>query len=83
MVVLMLEYCLHGLCALPNMVINAKIMKKSAKSQEEEEGRDRCRSLSMMLVHYLHGLCTFPNMEINRKIRRKSEKLRKKRIDCC
>ena len=34
MVVLMLEYCLHGLCALPNMVINAKIMKKSAKSQE-------------------------------------------------
>ena len=34
MVVLMLGYCLHGLCALPNMVINAKIMKKSATSQE-------------------------------------------------
>ena len=26
---------LHGLCTLPNIVINTKIMKKSAKSQEK------------------------------------------------
>ena len=31
MVVMMLGYCLHGLCALSNMVINAKIMRKSRK----------------------------------------------------
>ena len=35
MVVMMLGYCSHGLCTLPNMVINAKIMRKSAKSQEK------------------------------------------------
>ena len=34
---MMLGYCLHGLCALPNMVINAKIMRKSGKNQEEKE----------------------------------------------
>ena len=36
MVVLMLGYCLHGLCVLPNIVINAKIMKKSAKVRKKK-----------------------------------------------
>ena len=36
MVVMMLGYCLHGLCALPNMVINAKIMRKSGKKSEKK-----------------------------------------------
>ena len=77
----MVGYCLHGLCALLNMVINAKIMKKSAKSQEKEGRHDVY--LLLMLRYNVHGLCTFPNMIINRNIRRKSGKLRKKRIDCC
>ena len=34
MVVMMLGYCLHGLCTFPNMVINAKIMRKSGKKGE-------------------------------------------------
>ena len=62
MVVLMLGYCLHGLCTLPNMVINAKIMKKSAQSQEKE------------LRYNVHGLCTFPNMVINVDILKNQEK---------
>ena len=37
MVVLMLGYYLHGLCVLPNMVINAKIMTKSAKVRKKKE----------------------------------------------
>ena len=73
MVVLMLGYCLHGLCALPNMVIKAKIMKISAKSQEKEG-----RHLLLMLRYNVHGLCTFPNLVINVNILRKSGKIRKK-----
>ena len=76
MVVMMLGYCLHGLCALPNMVINAKIMKKSAKSQEKEGRHDVY--LLLMLRYNVHGLCTFPNMVINVNILRKSGKIRKK-----
>ena len=76
MVVLMLGYCLHGLCALPNMVINAKIMKKSAKSQEKEGRHDLY--LLIMLRYNVPGLCKFPNMVININILRKSGKIRKK-----
>ena len=76
MVVLMLEYCLHGLCALPNMVINANIMIKSAKSQEKQ-GRHDVYWL-IMLRYNVPGLCKFPNMVININILRKSGKIRKK-----
>ena len=72
----MLGYCLHGLCALPNMVINAKIMKKSAKSQEKEGRHDVY--LLLMVRYNVHGLCTFHNMVININILRKSGKIRKK-----
>ena len=58
MVVLMLGLCLHGLCALPNMVINAKIMKKSAKSQEKEGRHDVY--LLLMLRHSLLICLHFP-----------------------
>ena len=76
MVVLMLGHCLHGLCALPNIVINAKIMKKSAKSQEKEGRHDMY--FLIMLRYNVHGLCTFPNMLINVNILRKSGKIKKK-----
>ena len=72
----MLGQCLHGLCALPNIVINAKIMRKSAKSQEKEGRHDVY--LLLMLRYNVHGLCTFPNMVINVNILRKSGKIRKK-----
>ena len=72
----MLGYCLHGLYALPNMVINAKIMKKSAKSQEKEGRHDVY--LLLMLRYNVHGLCTFPNMVINVNIPTTSGKIRKK-----
>ena len=64
------------LCPLPNMVINAKIMKKSAKSQEKEGRHDVY--LLLMLRYNVQGLCTFPNMVININILRKSGKIRKK-----
>ena len=76
MVLLMLGYCLHGLSTLPNMVINAKIMKKSAKSQEKERRHDVY--LLLMLRYNVHGLCTFPNMVIIVNILRESGKIRKK-----
>ena len=72
----MLEYCLHGLWALPNMVVNVKIMKKSEKSQIKEGRHDVY--LLVMLGYNVHGLCTFPNMVININILRKSGKMRKK-----
>ena len=75
MVVMMLGYCLHGLCALPNMVINAKIMRKSGKNQEKKERHHVY--LLIMLRYSLHGLCAFPNMVINVNIVRKSGKIRK------
>ena len=58
------------------MVINAKIMKKSAKSQEKEGRHDVY--LLLMLSYNVHGLCTFLNMVINVNILRKSGKIRKK-----
>ena len=58
------------------MVINAKIMKKSAKSQEKEGRHDVY--LLLMLRYNVHGLCTFSNMVINVNILRKSGKIRKK-----
>ena len=58
------------------MVINAKIIKKSAKSQEKEGKHDVY--LLIMLRYNVHGLCTFPNMVTNVNILRKSEKIRKK-----
>ena len=76
MVLLMLGYCLHGLCTLSDMVINAKIMRKSAKSQEKERRHDVY--LLLMLRYNVHGLCTFPNLVINVNIHRKSGKIRKK-----
>ena len=75
----MLGYCLHGLCALPNMVINAKIMIKSTKSQEKEGRHDVY--LLLMLRYNVHGLCTFPNMVIDANIMRKCRKIRSKRIE--
>ena len=69
MVLLMLGYCLDGLCTHSNMVINAKIMKKSGKSQEKEGRHDVY--LLIMLTYNVHGLCTFPNMVINVNILRK------------
>ena len=81
MVLLMLGYCLHGLCALPNMVINAKIMKISAKSQEKEGRQDVY--LLIMLRYNVHGLCTFPNMVINGKIMKNQQKVKKKRDMMC
>ena len=58
------------------MVINAKIMKKLAKSQEKEGRHDVY--LLMTLRYNVHGLCTFPTMVINVNILRKSGKIRKK-----
>ena len=72
MVVMMLGYCLHGLCALPNMVINAKIIRKYRKNLEKKERHHVF--LLLMLRYSLHGLCAFPNMVINANIIRKSEK---------
>ena len=60
----------------PNMVIDAKIMKKSAKSQEKEGRYDVY--LLLMLRYNVHALCTFPNMVIDVNILRKSGKIRKK-----
>ena len=57
------------------MVINAKIMKKSAKDQDKEGRHDVY--LLLMLRNNVHGLCTFPNMVINVNILRKSGKIRK------
>ena len=57
------------------MVISAKIMKKSAKSQEKEGRHD---VYLLLMLRYIHGLCTFPNMVINVNILRKSGKIRKK-----
>ena len=68
---MMLGYCLHGLCALPNMVINAKIMRKSGKEERHHV------YLLIMLRYSLHGLCTFPNMVINVNIVINSGKIRK------
>ena len=72
---MMLGYCLHGLCALPNMGINAKIMRKSGKNQEKKA--ETSLYLLLMLRYSLHGLCAFPNMVINVNIIRKSGKNRK------
>ena len=58
------------------MVINANIMKKSAKSQEKEGRHDVY--LLLMLRYNVHGLCIVPNMVINVNILRKSGKIRKK-----
>ena len=33
---IMLRYSLHGLCTFPNMVINAKIMRKLGKNQKKK-----------------------------------------------
>ena len=80
----MLGYCLHGLCALPNMVINAKIMRKSEKNQGRKERHHVY--LLIMLRYSLHGLCAFPNMVINVNIVRKSGKIRKNQetdVDHC
>ena len=68
----MLVYCLHGLCALPNMVINAKIMRKSGKKERHDV------YLLIMMRYSLLGLCAFPNMVINVNIVRKSGKIKKK-----
>ena len=68
----MLGYCLHGLCALPNMVINAKIMRKSGKNQENKERHHVY--LLIMLRYSLHGLCAFPNMVIDLNMPRTPEK---------
>ena len=76
MVVMMLGYCLHGLCALPNMVINAKIMRKSGKNQEKKA--ETSLYLLLMLRYSLHGLCAFPNMVIKVNIIRKSGKKQEK-----
>ena len=65
MVVMMLGYCLHGLCTLSNMVINAKIMRKSGKKI-----RKKRRDIMCTCWYSLHGLCGFPNMVINAKIMR-------------
>ena len=75
MVVIMLGYCLHGLCALPNMVVNAKIMIKSGKNQKKKERHHVY--LLIMLRYSLHGLCAFPNMVINVNIVRKSDKMKR------
>ena len=75
MVVMMLGYCLHGLCALPTMVINAKIVREPAKSQETKARHNVY--LLIRLSYSLHGLCAFPNMVININILIKSGKYRK------
>ena len=75
MVVMILGCCLHGLCALPNMVINVKIMRKSGKNEEKKQRHHVY--LLLMLRYSLHGLCAFPNMVINVNIIRKSGKNRK------
>ena len=72
---MMLGCCLHGLCLRPNMVINAKIMRKSGKKQKKKE-RHHVYLLTM-LRYSLHGLCAFPNMVINVNIVRKSGKIKK------
>ena len=76
MVVMMLGDYLHGLCALPNMVINAKIMRKSGKNQEKKERHHVY--LLIMLRYNLHGLCAFPNMVINVNMPRIPEKDQKR-----
>ena len=73
----MLGYCSHGLCILPNMVVNAKIMRKSTKSQEKRRNM-MCTCWSCWGTVCVHGLCAFLNMVIDVNIFRKSEKIRKK-----
>ena len=47
----MLGYCLHGLCALPNMVINAKIMRKSGK-KSGKKGETSCVLVDNVKVQF-------------------------------
>ena len=63
------------------MVINVKITRKSAKSQEKKERHDVY--LLIMLRYSLHDLCTFSNMVINVDVLIKSGKIRKKYRDRC
>ena len=46
----MLGYCLHGLCTLPNMLINAKIIRKSGK-----KGEPSCDFLVIFLLIAILG----------------------------
>ena len=45
MVVMMLGYCLYGLCAFPNMVIDSNIARKS-----EKKGNKRGRLCKLLLT---------------------------------
>ena len=54
------------------MVINTKIVRESAKSQETKARHNVY--LLIMLRYSLHGLCAFPNMVININILIKSGK---------
>ena len=47
----MLGYCLHGLCALPNIVINAKIMRKSGK-KSGRKGETPCVLVDNVKVQF-------------------------------
>ena len=70
MVVMMLGYCLCGLCAFPSMVTIVNIMRKWGKKKQEKKERHDVELL-IMLRYSLHGLCAFPNMVSNAKIMRK------------
>ena len=48
---MMLGYCLHGLCALPNMVINAKIIRKSGK-KSGKKGETSCVLVDNVKVQF-------------------------------
>ena len=56
---LMLRYSLHGLCALPNMVIKVNIARKSEKKSEKIEiyDVDHCQQcwciIYMVCAHFL------------------------------
>ena len=56
---IMLRYCLHGLCAFPNMVINVHIARKSEKNQKKIEiyDLDHCQQcwyiVYMVCAHFL------------------------------
>ena len=55
MLLIMLRYSLHGLCAFPNMVINVNIVRKTGKNRKNEEtDGDHCQQC-WCIVYMVHA----------------------------
>ena len=62
MVVMMLGYCSHGLCTLPNMVINAKIMRKIIHInilRKSEKNQEKMKRQMEIIVNNVGALFTW------------------------